>query len=137
MDKIEFIDDTNINVVDYKTGSIDYGSKKLAAPNDKEENGGEYWRQMYFYKLLCDANSNYKNWNMVSGEFDFIEPNKKGDLEMHKIEISKDRLQFVRDKIKFVYDNIMQHNFSEGCNDQYCMWCNFVQRNKISLPQFN
>jgi DNA helicase II / ATP-dependent DNA helicase PcrA len=54
IDKIEMNGDS-CKVVDYKTGDPDKSATPLtAAPNEKEPNGGDYWRQMVFYKLLLE-----------------------------------------------------------------------------------
>ncbi|MFX6035753.1 hypothetical protein ABTE74_20440, partial [Acinetobacter baumannii] len=53
LDKLEF-DGKAVNVVDYKTGDFEKALAKLKAPNEKEPNGGDYWRQAVFYKILVD-----------------------------------------------------------------------------------
>lgn len=50
LDKLEF-DGKAVNVVDYKTGDFEKALAKLKAPNEKEPNGGDYWRQAVFYKI--------------------------------------------------------------------------------------
>ena len=75
LDKLEF-DGKSVNVVDYKTGNIDNAKPKLLPPNDKEPNGGDYWRQAVFYKILVD-NYEQKNWQVTSTEFDFIDNTRR------------------------------------------------------------
>ena len=75
LDKIEF-DGKNAVVIDYKTGDPEKCADKLARPGSREPNGGDYWRQAVFYKILVDHYGS-KGWNVQSAEFDFIEPNKK------------------------------------------------------------
>jgi DNA helicase-2/ATP-dependent DNA helicase PcrA len=53
--------------------------ERLRGPSDKDPNGGDYWRQAVFYKLLVD-NYEQKGWKAISTEFDFIEPDKKKKL---------------------------------------------------------
>ena len=62
-----------LNVVDYKTGKYENAKKKLQPPNDNEPNGGDYWRQAVFYKILID-NDKSSNWQAISTAFEFIEP---------------------------------------------------------------
>ena len=50
-----------VNVVDYKTGKYENAIKKLVSPNEKEPNGGDYWRQAVFYKILLD-NDTTNDW---------------------------------------------------------------------------
>ena len=71
---------TELNVVDYKTGNVSYAKKKLQEPNEKEPLGGEYWRQVVFYKILMDE-LRPKRWTMMSGEIDFIEKDDKNKNE--------------------------------------------------------
>ena len=70
LDKLEF-DGKAVNVVDYKTGNVDNAKEKIKGPNDKQPDGGDYWRQAVFYKILVD-NYEAKDWKVVSTEFDFI-----------------------------------------------------------------
>ena len=83
-------------MVDYKTGSIENAREKLKEPYEKNPDGGEYWRQMYFYKLLMDANRVKKEWSMNAGEFDFIEKDKKDKFRIEKILIVPDELKKVK-----------------------------------------
>ena len=53
LDKLEF-DGKSVNVVDYKTGDPDKAIPKTKKPSDKDPNGGDYWRQGVFYKILVD-----------------------------------------------------------------------------------
>jgi DNA helicase-2/ATP-dependent DNA helicase PcrA len=89
LDKLEF-DGKSVNVVDYKTGDPDKALAKLKGPNDKDPNGGDYWRQAVFYKILVD-NYGQKDWKAVSTEFDFIEPDKKKKLPQRKISYNATR----------------------------------------------
>ena len=75
--KIEFLE-IGVNVVDYKTGLPEKGIQKLNPPNDKNPNGGDYWRQLVFYKILLDSYQ-LKKWNMVSGEIDFLLKDEKNE----------------------------------------------------------
>ncbi|MFY7900295.1 MAG: UvrD-helicase domain-containing protein, partial [Chitinophagaceae bacterium] len=86
LDKLEF-NGKQINVVDYKTGDIEKAKSKLVAPNDKVPDGGDYWRQAVFYKILID-NYDSKDWEVTSTEFDFIEPDKKKNYQKIKLTIS-------------------------------------------------
>ena len=125
LDKLEFRGN-QINVVDYKTGNYDRAKPKFKHPDDKNPLGGDYWRQAVFYKLLVD-NDRRKNWEVVSSEFDFIEPDK-GEYIKHKVVISPEDLSIVREQIKDVYARILNHEFN-GCGKEDCHWCTFVRTN--------
>jgi len=126
VDKVEFLDDkeVNINIVDYKTGSITL-LKKNVKPADpaKEFIGGSVWRQMVFTKLCIDA-SPYVNWNVQKA---IIEPVNEKDYEPIEIEITPEGEQIVKEQTIDVVQSIMAHEFSEGCGD--CYWCKFEKDN--------
>lgn len=129
-DKIELHEQGAV-VIDYKTGKVEYAAKELKAPSD-DDNGGDYWRQMHFYKLLLDADKR-KSIRMIRGEFHFVEKNAKDKYEVKPIEISETHLDWMRNKIKEVYDKIQNLEFDKGCNDENCYWCNFVKQNQITF----
>ncbi|MEJ6981995.1 ATP-dependent DNA helicase [Pedobacter sp. P351] len=130
LDKLEFKGNL-VNVVDYKTGSFERAKAKFKAPDEKNPNGGDYWRQAVFYKILVE-NDRRKNWEVLSTEFDFIEPEKN---EYHKqpILIRPEDLTIVRSQIKESYEKILNHEFT-GCGKEDCNWCTFVRSN-FTQPQ--
>jgi DNA helicase-2/ATP-dependent DNA helicase PcrA len=131
LDKLEF-DGSNVNVVDYKTGDVEKARKKLMPPDDKEPNGGDYWRQAVFYKILVD-HYDQKNWKVVSTEFDFIEPDKKKQFKKEKIVISPADITTVTQQIKTVWKKIQDRELYTGCGKSDCHWCNFVKENDMAI----
>ena len=107
LDKLEF-DGKSVNVVDYKTGDPDKAKSKIKPPSDKDPNGGDYWRQAVFYKILVD---NYeKRWN-VSTEFDFVEPDKKKSYRKEKVFITPADIETVKQQIITVWQKIQDGIF--------------------------
>lgn len=135
LDKIEF-DGKNVNVVDYKSGNPENGLKKLDPPNDKEPNGGDYWRQAVFYKILVD-NKSGKDWNAVSTEFDFIEPDTKKTYKKKKLVISPEDITTVTQQITTTWEKIQNKEFYTGCGKAECTWCNFVKTNNLAVKLHN
>ncbi len=131
LDKLEF-DGKNVNVVDYKTGDVDKAKDKLKPPSEKQPDGGDYWRQAVFYKLLLD-NYEQKDWRVVSTEFDFVEPDKKKNFRKEKIIITPQDTETVKQQIKTVWDKIQDKDFYTGCGKKDCTWCNFVKDNKLAV----
>jgi DNA helicase-2/ATP-dependent DNA helicase PcrA len=131
LDKLEF-EGKQINVVDYKTGDYEKAIPKMKAPDEKEPNGGDYWRQAVFYKLLVD-NYEQKDWKVVSTEFDFVEPDKKKEYRKQKIVITPADIETVSQQIKAVWDKIQSRDFYTGCGKEECHWCNFVKDNKLAV----
>ncbi|WP_462221547.1 ATP-dependent helicase [Ferruginibacter sp.] len=131
LDKLEF-EGKNVNVVDYKSGDIDKAIPKLKAPNDKEPNGGDYWRQAVFYKILVD-NYDQKDWKVISTEFDFVEPDKKKEYRKEKIVIAPQDIETVKQQLTQVWDKIQHRDFYTGCGKEDCHWCNFVKDNQLAM----
>jgi DNA helicase-2/ATP-dependent DNA helicase PcrA len=131
LDKLEF-DGKQTNVVDYKSGDFDKAKAKLLPPNEKEPNGGDYWRQAVFYKILVD-NYDAKDWQVQSVEFDFVEPDKKKEYHKEKVFITAEDITTVSEQIITVWDKIQARDFYTGCGKAECHWCNFVKENKLEI----
>ena len=127
------VNDKHVTVVDFKTGKWDYGKKKVSPPVSLEDNpeesnfekryGGDYWRQVLFYKALIESDTS-ENMKVTTGEIDFIEPDKEG-FHKSKIMVTDDHYDFVKKQIKSTYQRIQQLEFDKGCEEQDCQWCNF------------
>jgi len=131
LDKLEF-DGKSVNVVDYKTGDPDKAIPKTKGPSDKDPNGGDYWRQAVFYKILVD-NYEQKSWKVVSTEFDFIEPDKKKNYRKEKLVITPADIETVSQQIMMVWQKIQDREFYIGCGKPDCHWCNFVKTNNLAI----
>ncbi|HRO70977.1 MAG TPA: PD-(D/E)XK nuclease family protein, partial [Chitinophagaceae bacterium] len=131
LDKLEF-DGKEVVVVDYKTGDPEKALPKLKSPHDKEPNGGDYWRQAVFYKILVD-NYPSKDWKVVSTEFDFVEPDKKKNYRKEKVVITPADITTVTEQITSTWEKIQAHDFYTGCGKDDCHWCKFVKDNKLHV----
>jgi len=131
LDKLEFTG-KDINVVDYKTGDIDKAIPKMRSPHEKDPNGGDYWRQAVFYKLLID-NYEQKDWHVISTEFDFIEPDKKKEYRKEKIIITPQDTETVKQQLTVTWAKIQDRQFYTGCGKEDCHWCSFVRDNKLAV----
>lgn len=131
IDKMEF-DGHKVNVVDYKTGNPDNAKAKLKNPQHDPPYGGDYWRQAVFYKLLIDNNEQGK-YQVMSTEFDFVEPNAKKEISSTLVPISKEDTDAVRVQIQLVWEKIQARDFYTGCGKEDCHWCNFVKTNKLQV----
>ncbi len=134
IDKIELNGNT-CRVIDYKTGDPDRSASQLtAAPNDKEPDGGDYWRQMVFYKLLLE-NYEEKSWKVSTGVFDFVQKNKNGEYKLITVPVFAQDEEIVRTQIRHSYSRIMNHEFDKGCGKESCHWCNFARRYELIRPE--
>jgi DNA helicase-2/ATP-dependent DNA helicase PcrA len=131
LDKLEF-DGKMVNVVDYKTGDPDKAIPKLKGPSEKDPNGGDYWRQAVFYKILVD-NYGQKDWKVISTEFDFIEPDKKKNYRREKVIITPADITTVTEQISATWQKIQSRDFYTGCGKEDCHWCNFVKTNNLAV----
>ncbi len=111
LDKIEFLDDRNVNVVDYKTG------KK------KSLNKENYERQLTFYKLLLELDDK-KKYCMKSGELDFIEPTDTGKYKKERYDIKDEDVEKLIEMVKKVAQEIYTLSFwNKNCDEKDCEYC--------------
>lgn len=121
IDKIEILNagDKTVNVVDYKTGNPDSKSHEL-------KKGGKYWRQLIFYKLLCQQSKEFP-FKMLSGEIDFVERGRTTNaFKKFKMEITDDDIAVVKTEIKDVYNEIKTLKFLKFTEERFCgecEWC--------------
>jgi len=133
IDKIEMYGDT-VRVVDYKTGDPDKaGTANLAPPNEKNPDGGDYWRQMVLYKLFLERFPD-RYWKVTEGKFDYIQKNKYGAYKQFVIPIFQQDEEFVLKQLKESYSKIMNHEFDKGCGREECHWCNFARKFALVRP---
>lgn len=125
LDKIE-IEDKQVGVFDFKTGK--YKSTSLKPSTSDDDKGGDYWRQLVFYKMLIDSDTR-TSWTMYQGTMDYIEPNDDDTFDRKSIVISPLDEQLVADQLKDSYEKIKKHEFKNGCEEETCKWCNFVKNN--------
>lgn len=134
IDKLEF-DGNKVNLVDYKTGSYEKATikhHKFDPPDEHNPNGGDYWRQAVFYKILLD-NYKQKNWQVISTEFDFIEPDARNIYRKEKVIITPADVTTVTRQIISTWNKIQEKDFYTGCGKANCRWCNFVKENNLYI----
>ena len=130
LDKLEF-NGKLVTVVDYKTGNYMNALKKLVTPGDKEPNGGDYWRQAVFYKILLD-NDRSNDWQAIGTDFEFIEPVEE-EYKVSKVTITPEDITTVTHQIKTVWQQIQNREFKTGCGKPGCEWCDFVKTNQLAV----
>ncbi len=120
LDKIELLNENDVNVVDYKTGK----------PNSK--NKKNYERQIQFYKLLLDLDEK-KKFNMKSGELEYIEPNDLGNYKKEKMMVVDEQVGELKKLIVEKSEEIYNLKFiSSTCSDEDCEYCKLGKMIKIS-----
>ena len=122
-------------VVDYKTGKYAYARKHLhagesleispGASDHEKVHGGDYWRQLVFYKILVE-NSLALNFDVGQGIIDFIEPEKDNYISK-EISLGPKDLEIVKQQIAFSHKQIKAGVFDKGCEQEDCTWCQLLR----------
>ena len=131
-DKVQYWGN-EVVITDFKTGSLEKSNRRydFAEPSHpKKPEGGNYWRQAVFYKLLFDRQRD-KSKELRNIEFLFVEPNEKEDFDVRKIHITPDQEEAVQQQVMDVWEKIQAHDFYKGCGKPDCYWCNFVKDHKL------
>lgn len=114
IDLIEKIDGHKVNVVDFKTGNVDNKSKDLSP-------GGDYHRQIVFYKLLLDI-KNDNQWQFNQGIIDFVEKSKSKKVFVRNvINVTPKDFDNLKAQIEEIYQKIINLEFFEigkDCKDK-------------------
>jgi DNA helicase-2/ATP-dependent DNA helicase PcrA len=127
VDKIE-LGANGCMVVDYKTGKSDKAKEHTLPPNENNPQGGDYWRQMVFYKILLE-NKDGERYRVNNGMFDYLEKDKtSGEYKRIYVPMTQADETAVRAQLKETYASIMNHEFTKGCGDEKCRWCNFAKK---------
>jgi DNA helicase-2/ATP-dependent DNA helicase PcrA len=120
LDKIEFLSETRVNVVDYKTGKPK--SRNQIEGKTKSSNGN-YKRQLVFYKLLMQLYQN-GTYTMASGEIDFVEPDDRGRYRKERFEITQEEVDELKQTIAATAKEIYDLAFwNTRCGEKNCRYC--------------
>ncbi|MDH3648225.1 MAG: ATP-dependent helicase [Saprospiraceae bacterium] len=132
LDLIQVRPDDYVEVTDFKTGNPDNGKSKLQQPGPRNQLGGNYWRQIVFYKILVEE-SRDNTLHMSEGQISFVEPDKYDVFAESNYLIDVGQYEMVSDQIVEAYQKISDHIFDIGCDSSYCDWCRFI-KNDFVLP---
>jgi DNA helicase-2/ATP-dependent DNA helicase PcrA len=119
IDKVELLDAKQklVNLVDYKTGRVEAGLKKL-------QPGGGLRRQLAFYHLLAQESPRFP-YTIGSCEIDFVEPGPAG-FTKKRVEIGQDEVEELRHSITRVWEEMKNLHFlrpEAGCGRATCVYC--------------
>ena len=120
IDKIEWLDNKMLRLVDYKTGVPD--PKKTAPPDEKQPYGGDYWRQMGFYRILLESSRLYPE-PVGKTASAWLEPDKRGAFPLVEIDFSPAEMQTMKDLVRHTWQQIQSRAFNTGCGKEDCAWC--------------
>lgn len=120
LDKVEFLTDSTVNVVDYKTGTP---KSRNDIEGETKSSDGNYKRQLVFYKLILSRHEKL-HYVMKTGEIDFVEPNKQGKYKKEKFDIADaDVMELVEVIKKTATEIIAQDFWDKECNETECEFC--------------
>ena len=121
LDKLEFVDDSEVLVYDYKTGKPRTRNKLLGKNKDGNK---DYFRQLVFYKLLLDTEGKYK---MRQGVIDFIQPKESGDFSREFFDISDDDMKELHSEMQAAVQSIYNFDFWDSRCEKHkqgkCEYC--------------
>jgi DNA helicase-2/ATP-dependent DNA helicase PcrA len=133
IDKIEFLDNGTIRIVDYKTGI--WTSKRTARPNEENPLGGDYYRQLLFYKILLEQSFIFGEPVSI-GAISWVENVKKGNFRTDEITFTPEDTSWMRQLILETWSNIQARKFDTGCGKPDCSWCKMHQdRSFFEVPE--
>ena len=118
LDKVELLEGSAVNTIDYKTGKPQSRNKIEGKTKDGD---GNYLRQLVFYKLIIDR---YKSgeWKMQTGMIDFIKPDDYAKLHREIFTITDDQVKELENLITDTARKILKLDF-QGCGKKDCEWC--------------
>ncbi len=128
LDRIDYINDFHVSIVDYKTGKI--LKKHINPPNEKQEYGGKYWRQLVFYKILYEHSTRSKH-KVKSGKIAYLSHDEQDKFQTYELNISQDNEHFLGNLIESTWSKIQNHDFYKGCSKPNCVWCQFVENDVV------
>jgi DNA helicase-2/ATP-dependent DNA helicase PcrA len=128
IDKIEYLEQNTLRIVDYKTGA--YDKKRVALPSEDNPIGGDYYRQLLFYKVLVEQSHLFSE-TVAKGLISWIEPNAKRNLVYDEMAFSKEDSTWMRQLITETYANIRQLKFDTGCGEPDCAWCRMTREHAL------
>jgi len=121
IDKVDFMnkDTQTVKVVDFKTGNPDNKAKKM-------EEGGDYWIQLIFYKILCDLSPVFK-FKAQKAEVDFLERGRKSKHYIkHEIALTETAVDQVKNIIRVAWAGIQRLEFNKlESESEPCRFCDF------------
>lgn len=110
-------------VSDFKTGNVDRAKAKL-------KHGEDYWRQVIFYKILCDYSPkfrlDFKGASMKVGQIEFLEKSKiKNSCLTETVPLDQESINEVIENIRFTNQQIRALNFEKIEKSDPCDRCPF------------
>lgn len=123
VDKIELLDSSDVmsdgswrkgarvHVIDYKTGNPDRKFSDMKP-------GGNYYRQLVFYKLLCDESPQFP-YTVESVQLEFIQPSEKRGFVKESRSVTDEEVEELRGEIQSAWEGIKALSFLEPSKEAH------------------
>lgn len=134
IDRIEYLEDETVIITDFKTGR--FKTSHVSEISDKNPIGGNYRRQLLFYKLLYE-NHIQGNRPVQRVQLSYLEPDATGAFPLKAYKFEEKEIQDFKGILQDVYTRIMQQDFYNGCGKEQCHWCNFTKYHVAPLSFSN
>ena len=138
IDKLELLSSRtggkqDVIVTDFKTGRFDYNKTR---PNF-DAKGGDYFRQILFYKLLLDLDPG-SPYHFKSGQIEYVEPPASTKFPIKKIDFSPADVDQLKKLIKDTYQNILDLKFpiNPDCKNRDNLHQYLWPKLPLKLPAF-
>lgn len=110
-------------VSDFKTGNADRGMGHA-------KHGQDYWRQMVFYKILCDNSPkfarDFPNKHVTTSQIEFLEKSRRtGEYQTSAIQVTHDAIEEVIANIRMAHGEIQKLEFDKIDRGEPCDRCPF------------
>ncbi|MEM9525750.1 MAG: ATP-dependent DNA helicase [Bacteroidota bacterium] len=134
IDRVDILSDAYVRVVDYKTSSSaeKKARAKLRPPTKANPHGGNYWRQLTFYKLLYD-NRPGNIRRVKNAAISFLLVNASGEQPEAELNITRKDTDALRTILHESWERIQAQDFI-SCGKEDCEWCRFVEELREDVP---
>lgn len=111
-------------VFDYKTReTMSLASVKGETKTSERMNGGGYFRQMVFYRMLLKQNPRFRGKD-VETAIVFVKPDKKGRCQTLVVPVGRSDLEKLMSEIDLLVQNVWSGAFlALNCPDPACKYC--------------
>jgi len=134
VDRIEWLPDGSLAIVDFKTGTPDVS--KTASPAEQPPYGGEYWRQMAFYRILVE-NARLFVEPVRQTVIQWLEFDRHRKLPRVRVDVSPEDLRLMEQLVGQTWENIRAARFTPGCQRRDCPWCRLYDGQAAVLEGFS
>lgn len=108
-DRVEYLDDTHIRVIDWKTGAPKSRGEIEGTTKNSE---GHYKRQLMFYTLIAPLDP-VRPRTVSEARIDFIQPDPSGNYRQEAFVISEREIESLKETIRTVVGDISTLAFLE------------------------